>query len=80
MTLLSQMHHPNIVKYITSFTDKPMANAGSKDKSLYIVMEVAMQKRLLPAFARKFMCARSHTDVAVHVCVMPTAHRWILDR
>ena len=54
------MHHPNIVKYITSFTDKPMANAGSKDKSLYIVMEVAMQKRLLPAFARKFMCARSH--------------------
>ena len=60
MTLLSQMHHPNIVKYITSFTDKPMANAGSKDKSLYIVMEVAMQKRLLPAFARKFMCARSH--------------------
>ena len=22
MTLLSQMHHPNIVKYITSFTDK----------------------------------------------------------
>jgi NIMA (never in mitosis gene a)-related kinase len=36
--LLSQMQHPNIVRYIDSFTDK--AVASSSQRSLYIVMEL----------------------------------------
>jgi hypothetical protein len=38
VALLQQMQHPNIVRYVDSFTDKAMANG--KDLSLFIVMEL----------------------------------------
>ena len=75
--LLSQIQHPNIVRYIDSFTDKAMAN---KDKSLYIVMELVdgssvaeliashteKKQRISERVIREFFVSISHALYYIH--------------